>query len=764
MAVRLHTKIGVVPDDDRLASSPDAVLVHEPAIGATFRSKGGLYAVVTAREGDGRMHDATSFVAEEIDRQYYYDESAGIAICLEKAIRAAGKRLGHRRDAHSLAEGSVGVVVAVIRERELYVATAGQGDAFLARQGRFLTLPAVDRGQGLPTEGELHVDVWRGEFLVGDTLVLSSPEMAKRLGTEELRRSITSLHPDSAARHLHHQLVAEGGATSDAILVIEATEVPATRIERTLVPVKPAEPLAGAPDTSPIPLADTVAAGANAARGGAQRVGAAGASAVTGLVGSMLGVLPRRSAAYRRVTPRAARWSAQQRAATGLLGVLGIVLLAGLAIWVLSGGLGGDSRRITTANQGEAALADARSQIDQVFGGGADLVAGDPQRALTLLRGAWAKLDEAEKNGVLAGELTPLRDQVTAGLDRLYMVVRTNSTIVATLRTLSPKADLADLVRGPDGAAYTIDRSTHAVIRIDVAKKTALVVVRQGDGGGNGVGDPWILAVGGPDLVIVDHNDAVWRWRPSDKAGHGTLAQLQVRGKVTWGNDIRDVGTYVRNFDAGLYNLYVVDPSSKQILRYAPAADGSGYPSDPTGYLATASDVSGYEQLFIDGDIYALESGTVIRLVNGRPDDFAPAVPPDDADLRPGHSYALMTASAAQRAGRLYVYDSMHARILAFDKEIGGLVEQYIAADGQPPFTDVRGMYLVEGATGKPSTLVWAGPDRLYTTVLRPAPAPGSQASPAPSASPRASGTTRPSGTARPRATARSTSRPSPAP
>ncbi|MFN4088133.1 MAG: xanthine dehydrogenase family protein molybdopterin-binding subunit, partial [Alphaproteobacteria bacterium] len=55
MAVRLQTKLGVVPESDRLPDSADTVLVTEPSIGAVARSKGNLYLVVTARGGGGRL-------------------------------------------------------------------------------------------------------------------------------------------------------------------------------------------------------------------------------------------------------------------------------------------------------------------------------------------------------------------------------------------------------------------------------------------------------------------------------------------------------------------------------------------------------------------------------------------------------------------------------------------------------------------------------------------------------------------------------------
>jgi hypothetical protein len=321
------------------------------------------------------------------------------------------------------------------------------------------------------------------------------------------------------------------------------------------------------------------------------------------------------------------------------------------------------------------------------------------------------------------------------------------------MHKLDPAADLSGLVQGPDGAAYAIDRAAHTVVRFDLAKKTAAVIVREGEGGASGVGDPWLLTVGGPDLVIIDHNGAVWRWRPADRNGHGTLGAVVMNRSETWGSDVTDVETFVENADAGLYNLYVVDPSSQQILRYAPAADGSGFPTAPTGYLATATDVSGIEQLFIDGDIYALATDTVTRFVNGRPDpSFTLAVPPDDQDLRPGHHYELLTASATRGQGTLYVYDATWNRVIAFDKATGDYQSQYVALTDTPAFADLRGMFLLEAGGGTTPSLVWVTKDRLMVTPLQAAPT-GAAASPSPSPSPRA--TKRPSVRRTPRPTAR---------
>ena len=179
MAVRLQMKLGVVAEHDRLPDSPDTLVVVEPSVGSVARSKGLLYLLVTSRISSRHALEATRLAAETIRNEYYYDESAGIRVCLQKAIGTANKRLAHQADRLGLKSpdenGPIGVAVAVVRANEMYVATVGPAEAYLIRQARLSTLPDPHRERGLPS-GELEPDVWRGEVSVGDSLVLVSPE------------------------------------------------------------------------------------------------------------------------------------------------------------------------------------------------------------------------------------------------------------------------------------------------------------------------------------------------------------------------------------------------------------------------------------------------------------------------------------------------------------------------------------------------------------------------------------------------------------
>jgi hypothetical protein len=742
MAVRLQMKLGVIAEPDRVTDSPDTVVVVEPSVGSVARSKGNLYLLVTSTVASQRAQEATQLAAETIRSEYYYDESAGIRVCLEKAIASANKRLAHQRERLSLqgdgVNGPIGIGVAVVRGNELYVGTIGPAEAYLIRQARLSTLPDPHRERGLPTK-DLEPDVWRGEISVGDSLVLISPNVMSRLGPDELKDAMVTLHPQPAMEHLHHRFVAADGSASDAMIALEATEVASTHKSRALVPVRPAEPLAGAPDRSPIPLADNVTDGVAAVQASAFRARAAAGGALERLVVRFQDLLPRRRAAYRRVTPAAAKREVQRRAA---LAVLALVVVSGglfFVVWAFGGQNPG--RDLASLTVGEAALRTARDNIAKVFGPGVDLVDGDPSKALDLLTGAYTALDTAAKNEVPASTIAPLRKQAQAGLDRLYHVVPVAPATVISFVGSEVPFDISDMILGPGGVPFVMDRATKTVYRIDFRTRTATAVFRDGTKAQGGVeAAPKLMALGASrDLLVVDAANAVWRWRPQDKEGAGTTTKVRVSNGASWGDDIRAVGTFIRNVSAGLYNLYVVDPSEQQIVYYQPASDGSGFPADPIDRLAVARSMDKVTDLYIDGDIFIADGGTIVRFVDGRAEGWEADSLPDTL-LRKEPAYRLITSGTDKRTGVLYAYDPTSARVVAIDKAKGSYIEQYRLAGGVRGWEDLRAMYVVLAADDAPATLVWATKDGVYSSILDavpdvPPPSPAASGGPSPAGS-----------------------------
>jgi len=743
MAVRLQMKLGFVAEQDRLPDSPDTIVVVEPTVSGIARSKGQLYLLVTARVSSRGASEATRIAAETIRNEYYYDESAGIRVCLEKAIASVNKRLHHQRERLGLGpqdrDGPIGVAVAVVRGNELYVATVGPAEAYLIRQARLSTLPDPNRERGLPAR-ELAVEVWRGEVNAGDSLVLVSPNVVARLGPDELKDAAVTLHPQSAVEHLHGRFVAAGGSGSDGAIALEATEVAATERQRPLVPVRAAEPLAGSPDRSPLPLADPVADGVVAVQAGASQARRAAGNRLTRAVVALQELLPRRRPAHRRVTPLSARRESQRRAAVAILAFIVVVGGLGLAVFLLGGGV---ARRdsVTTVTTGQRALDAARADLGQVFGPGVDLVANDPNRAKGLLTDALKELDNAGQAGIPAAATDPVRRDVVGGLDRLYGVVPIVDQVLLQFDpTAGVPADLRTVVRGPDGLPYVLDRATKSVYRIDLKTKKPTLVIKAGmKASGLTAAAPKLLTVGGADILIIDENNVVWRWRPTDSRGRGTPARVRVTGATSWGDDIVAVGTFLKDRRSGLYNLYVVDPSSRQILSYAVAADGS-YFTAANNWLDTPRDVSGMTTMYVDGDIFVIDSGKIARYVSGSSEGWTARSPGDEL-LRPLTHYSQLASAAERRTGLLYAYDDLNARVIAFDKSNGNYHEQYRLASGSG-LADVRGMFAIPAVGAAPATLVWITAHEIHQAALAALPAAGS------SPSPNASGSSAPSGSA----------------
>src|SRR6476469_5684945 len=523
MAARLQLKLGIVAEHDRLDDSPDTLVVVEPSVGSVARSKGNLYLLVTSRTSSRHALEATRLAAETIRNEYYYDESAGIRVCLQKAIATANKRLLHQADRLGLkspeGNGPIGVGVGVVRGNEMYVATVGPAEAYLIRQARLSTLPDPHRERGLPSNG-LEPEVWRGEVTVGDSLVLISPNVVARLGPDELKDAMVTLHPQSAMEHLHQRFKASDGAGSDGAIAFEATEVAPTSRGRILVPVRPAEPLAGAPERSPIPLADNVqAAGAAVASAAASARTVAG-NAFERTIARLQDLLPRRRPAYRRVTPLASRRETQRRAAIAIIALLVVVGSLAMSVWAFGGRT--PQGAISSINAGQQALDKAQEDLAQVSGPGIDLVTDDRNAALRLLTDAYTELGKAEDASVSSAVIDPVRAKVVALLDRAYGMVDVTSTPLFTFKAAQGAApfDMRDMVRGADGAPYVMDSATKSVYRIDLKRKKATNIAKNGRTvGGTRMAVPKLLAVGGRDLLILDTKNALCRWLASNDEG-----------------------------------------------------------------------------------------------------------------------------------------------------------------------------------------------------------------------------------------------------
>ena len=277
----------------------------------------------------------------------------------------------------------------------------------------------------------------------------------------------------------------------------------------------------------------------------------------------------------------------QRRAAVALLAFVTVGGALALGVYAV-GGQRPSTETIRSFKAGQQAFEAAQKALDAVTGPGIDLIADDPKRALELLSTAYAELDKAEQAGYPPAQIKPLRQTALDGLDRLYGMVNVASTDLFTFPEGEKPVSLTGLVRGPDGAPYVLDAAGKTVWRIDLAKKTATAVMKSGQKASRHEGrrPEASSPPARPDVLVLDSKNVLWRWRPANKQGKGTLGKVKVKGSASWGDDILDIATFVANFDAALYKLYIVDPSEQNIMVMPPRSDGSGY-SGPAAAAAS---------------------------------------------------------------------------------------------------------------------------------------------------------------------------------
>jgi hypothetical protein len=301
-------------------------------------------------------------------------------------------------------------------------------------------------------------------------------------------------------------------------------------------------------------------------------------------------------------------------------------------------------------------------------------------------------------------------------------------------------------------ALYYIDAASGTVNRVDPTAKspTSVEVVRTGDQdpGGADIGAPHFLSVGGLDLLIVDSRGDLWRWRPSDKLGHGTLRKVSVPPDPLWGTNVTNITTYPPSNQT--YAIYVSIPTQNQILKYQSFADGSGLQPGVRWLITDRQDIGTFMDMTTNFSLYAILAAAgscdttcvgdqVLQFTTGKyQSGWKIDTPPDNGDLRPGHDYRLIGTTGDSSPDKIYLYDQKNQRVVVFDKD-GNYVEQWSAGVGGPQMKDVSAM-VVEDHTGQQNGQVvvdWINSTGIYRSPLtdigdaiQPTPAPGSSSPP----------------------------------
>jgi hypothetical protein len=438
----------------------------------------------------------------------------------------------------------------------------------------------------------------------------------------------------------------------------------------------------------------------------------------------------------RDTSPERATARGRRRSATVLLAAILITATGGAASVYLNRS---DPTLDTVANARES-LAEASRAVDEALNPVTNLLANDPERARTLLVGATEKLITAEEGGASQAEINALRERMAPPLDKLFLLTRASVFDVFDFSSATVPIKITAITQGPDGYSYILDDYSGAVYRVDPAAQPnprATVVYQPGyELFGSTTGRAQTITASGPDILIFDASSNLWRWRPADLSGKGTLVRLRVRDGELWGSDVKIISGFAADEGTGLYRIYVIDPSARQILRYTPAPDGTGYPAPPTGYLINPASLSNVDAMAIDGDLYLAQGGAVRRFVGGAVDEWVPA-DPGDSVIRSTPEIQLILSAGASRTGVLYGWDTRNQRMLAYSKaSSGSVLAQYQLVAGDGVVANIVGGYIALARDGGAPTFIWAEEGRIRGAVLGSSVTPGASPTPAPTAVP----------------------------
>jgi hypothetical protein len=429
-----------------------------------------------------------------------------------------------------------------------------------------------------------------------------------------------------------------------------------------------------------------------------------------------------------------ARRGRQRAARAGLAAILVAAIGGGAALYI-----SGVNPELDAAARGRIAMERATQEIDEALNPETQLLENDPARVKELLLDASAQLAIAEAGGVDATKIANQRARAEATLDTLFLVTTTSPIDLFDFAKGGASVNITAIVRGPDGLPYILDGNTGAVYRVNPTEGRAKMIYQPGfDLYGARTGKPLLITAAGPDILIFDASANLWRWRPANKDGQGTLVKLRVRDAETWGADVRNITGFAADSGTGLYRLYVVDPSAKQILRYQPAPDGTGYPAAPTGFFVTVMNLSNVDDMAIDGYLYLAQGGVITRYAAGTIDDWTPEEIGDNL-VRPTPRITLLASVGDPQTGILYAWDAAAHRVIAYSKGANGMMlGQYILTDGEGPVDNIIGGYVVPANDGGTPTFIWAEATRIRSAVL------GAKINPTPGASPSPTATPKP--------------------
>ena len=545
------TKVGSTID---IRSGSDILVVSEPTLGATLRTKGRFYLLCEVLPQSKVGADIAREVADLTRQLYEYDLSAGIEVAIRKALRDANRRAALKlRDQRGRV--TLHIACAVLVNNELYAARIGQAQIFLVRRAR-LFLPGDDpneladfvhrttsrRAASLGSDPDLLPSVWKQPIEPGDTIILAGGEAVAALGADALLNAAVTLHPRAAAEHLHEKFVAQGGTGSDSVVLIEVSPATTTapRIVSAPEPNRPPEEVL---------VAETIRSGVDSIWRRRPRIGRAvgaltapAAGAVAKGVAVGLELMPHRSPTLGGPMQTARDRGRRQQRLISLLAValMGVSVLIGAVVVR-------DFQSNNVVASYNLAVLSAQSDLDSAQAFLDRKPSPDEDRARQKLELARTHIAEAAK------ALSANPQQIAALSARADALADRVNNVLIDLGPQAPGAKVVSFTQTQFGL-YIADSGSGRLWRVFEQPPGTTIAGAVLQKGKAGVGTPLLVTAIDNALFALDDQSKIW------KAEGNTVVEVTPAGADKWKGVVGLV-----SFTG---NLYVVDTGAGQIWRH----------------------------------------------------------------------------------------------------------------------------------------------------------------------------------------------------
>ena len=644
--VSIHTTVGSTTD---VRAGSDTIIVSEPEVGATLRTKGRFYFLCEVIPPGRQGAEIGREVSQLARQEYYYDLSAGIEVSLRKALRDANRRAASKlRDQHGRL--TLHCACAVLVDNTLYAARIGAAQIFLVRRAR-LFLPGNDPGEladfvhrtttrvadALGSETDLLPTVWKQSIEPQDTVILAGGGLVERLGAEALLNAAVTLHPRAAASHIHDRFVAEGGTGGDPAVFVEIA-VASGAAPRLAPPARPTRP------ADEVVIAETIRSRIDAIWRHRPRIGRAVSVAsapafnvATKSIAVGLELLPRRQPPLGRVDQHSRDRGARQQRITSLLA------LALLTVTLVIGGLVvRDYQANQVKNEYQIIVLAVRSDLSSAEGF-LERKPPDQDKAKQRLDSARMRIAQAATSPATdRNELVQLQGRVDALADRLANVLIDLAHVPS-----GTGAKITALTATVNGL-YVADPGSGRMWRVFGDPAAVGAVLERGKAG---VGLPVAVAASEAALLTVDDQGKVWR------AEGNSVADITPPDRDKW-KSVTAIASFVGN-------LYVLDGQSGQLWKHE---DENGRLGTATAYLAQALQPNTVRSVAVDGAVWiATTNGDILRF--RRTGTATTATREDFVPRWQGEPVRATAVQAIEGQRNIYLLDAPGRRIVQLGRD-----------------------------------------------------------------------------------------------